>query len=145
HEYIGTEHVLLGLIAEGSGVAANALRNLDIDLDMIRLEVEKLVQRGPHPVGTRMLPLPQSPRAKKVIEYSKQEARKLNHNYVGTEHLLLGLMCEEEGVAAVVLMNLGLRLERVREEVLGLLGLVPSAPTSAQNLPKRPSHDLPTD
>src|SRR6201998_1180908 len=120
HEYIGTEHILLGLVKEGSGVAANVLKNLDIDLRKIRLEVEKLVKSGPDMVT--MGKLPQTPRAKKVIEYSMEEARNLNHNYVGTEHILLGLLREQEGVAAQVLMNLGLKLEDVREEVLNLLG-----------------------
>jgi ATP-dependent Clp protease ATP-binding subunit ClpC len=120
HEYIGTEHILLGLVKEGSGVAANVLKNLDIDLRRIRLEVEKIVQAGPDMVT--MGKLPQTPRAKKVIEYSIEEARNLNHNYVGTEHLLLGLLREQEGVAAQVLINLGLKLEDVREEVLNLLG-----------------------
>src|ERR1700688_1522908 len=120
HEYIGTEHILLGLIKEGSGVAANVLKNLEVDLRKIRLEVEKLVQSGPDMVT--MGKLPQTPRAKKVIEYSMEEARNLGHNYVGTEHLLLGLLREQEGVAAQVLMNLGLKLEDVREEVLNLLG-----------------------
>ena len=90
HEYVGTEHVLLGLIKEGSGVAANVLRNLDVDLRKIRNEVEKIVQAGPEMVT--MGKLPQTPRAKKVIEYAIEEARNLNHNYVGTEHLLLGLV-----------------------------------------------------
>jgi len=120
HEYIGTEHILLGLVKEGSGVAANVLKNLDVDLRKIRLEVEKIVQSGPDMVT--MGKLPQTPRAKKVIEYSMEEARNLNHNYVGTEHILLGLLREQEGVAAQVLMNLGLKLEEVREEVLNLLG-----------------------
>ena len=120
HEYIGTEHVLLGLVKEGSGVAANVLKRLDVDLRKIRLEVEKIVQSGPDMVT--MGKLPQTPRAKKVIEYAMEEARNLNHNYVGTEHLLLGLLREQEGVAAQVLMNLGLKLEDVREEVLNLLG-----------------------
>ncbi len=120
HEYIGTEHMLLGLVKEGTGVAANVLKNLDVDLRKIRLEVEKLVQSGPEMVT--MGKLPQTPRAKKVIEYSMDEARNLNHNFVGTEHILLGLLREQEGVAAQVLMNLGLKLEDVREEVLNLLG-----------------------
>ena len=120
HEYIGTEHILLGLVKEGSGVAANVLKNLDIDLRKVRTEVEKLVQAGPEMVTIGKLP--QTPRAKKVIDYSIEEARNLNHNYVGTEHLLLGLLREQEGVAAQVLMNLGLKLEDVREEVLNLLG-----------------------
>src|SRR5436309_10388431 len=122
HEYIGTEHVLLGLVKEGSGVAANVLKNLDIDLRKIRLEVERIVQHGPGGEQVVMGRLPHTPRAKKVIEYSIEEARNLNHNYVGTEHLLLGLLREQEGVAAQVLMNLGLKLEEVREEVLNLLG-----------------------
>jgi ATP-dependent Clp protease ATP-binding subunit ClpC len=120
HEYIGTEHILLGLVKEGSGVGANVLKNLDIDLRKVRLEVEKLVKSGPEMVT--MGKLPQTPRAKKVIEYAIEEARNLNHNYVGTEHLLLGLLREHDGVAAQVLMNLGLKLEEVREEVLNLLG-----------------------
>ena len=120
HEYVGTEHVLLGLIKEGSGVAANVLRNLEVDLRKIRNEVEKIVQAGPEMVT--MGKLPQTPRAKKVIEYAIEEARNLNHNYVGTEHLLLGLLREQEGVAAQVLMNLNLKLDEVREEVLNLLG-----------------------
>ena len=120
HEYIGTEHILLGLVKEGSGVGANVLKNLDVDLRKVRLEVEKLVKSGPDMVT--MGKLPQTPRAKKVIEYAIEEARSLNHNYVGTEHLLLGLLREHEGVAAQVLMNLGLKLEEVREEVLNLLG-----------------------
>ncbi len=120
HEYIGTEHILLGLVKEGSGVAANVLKNLDVDLRKIRNEVEKIVQTGPDMVT--MGKLPQTPRAKKVIEYAMDEARNLNHNYVGTEHLLLGLLREQEGVAAQVLMNLGLKLEDVRDEVLNLLG-----------------------
>ncbi|MEO0965349.1 MAG: ATP-dependent Clp protease ATP-binding subunit [Planctomycetota bacterium] len=120
HEYIGTEHILLGLVKEGSGVGANVLKNLEVDLRKVRLEVEKLVKSGPDMVT--MGKLPQTPRAKKVIEYAIEEARSLNHNYVGTEHLLLGLLREHEGVAAQVLMNLGLKLEEVREEVLNLLG-----------------------
>src|ERR1700712_3001223 len=120
HEYIGTEHILLGLVKEGSGVGANVLKNLDVDLRKVRLEVEKLVKSGPEMVT--MGKLPQTPRAKKVIEYAIEEARNLNHNYVGTELLLLGLLREHDGVAAQVLMNLGLKLEEVREEVLNLLG-----------------------
>jgi bifunctional DNase/RNase len=120
HEYIGTEDILLGLVKEGSGVAANVLKNLDVDLRKIRLEVEKLVQSGPDIVT--MGRLPQTPRTKKVIEYSMDEARNLNHNYVGTEHLLLGLLREDQGVGAQVLMNFGLKLDTVRAEILALLG-----------------------
>src|SRR5438445_6774944 len=97
HEYIGTEHLLLGLVKEGSGVAANVLKNLDIDLRKVDLEIEKFVQLGPNRVT--MSKLPQTPRAKKVIEFALEEA----HSYVGTEHLLLGLLREQEGVAAQVL------------------------------------------
>ena len=136
HEYIGTEHILLGLVKEGSGVAANVLKNLDVDLRKIRLEVEKIVQSGPDMVT--MGKLPQTPRAKKVIEYAMEEARNLNHNYVGTEHLLLGLLREQEGVAAQVLMNLGLKLEDVREEVLNLLG---TASKVAKRRPRRAAAD----
>src|SRR5438094_133153 len=120
HEYIGTEHIVLGLVKEGSGVGANVLKNLDVDLRKVRLEVEKLVKTGPEMVT--MGKVPQSPRAKKVSEYAIEEARNLYHNYGGTEHLLLGLLREHDGVAAQVLMNLGLKLEEVREEVLNLLG-----------------------
>ena len=112
HDYIGTEHILLGLVKEGSGVAANVLKNLDVDLRRIRLEVEKLMQSGPDMVT--MGKLPQTPRAKKVIEYSMEEARNLGCDYVGTEHILLGLVREDMAVAAQILMNLGLRLETVR-------------------------------
>src|SRR5438128_6016923 len=119
HEYIGTEHILLGLVKEGSGVGANVLKNLDVDLRKVRLEVEKLVKSGPDMVT--MGKLPQTPRAKKVIEYSIEEARRLYHDYVGTEHILLGLIREEAGVAAQVLFNLGLTLPRLREEVCTLL------------------------
>jgi ATP-dependent Clp protease ATP-binding subunit ClpC len=120
HEYIGTEHILLGLVKEGSGVGANVLKNLDVDIKKLRLEIEKLVKSGPDMVT--MGKLPQTPRAKKVIEFAIEEARSLNHNYVGTEHILLGLLRETEGIAAQVLMNLGLKLEDVRQEVLNLLG-----------------------
>ena len=123
HEYIGTEHILLGLVKEGSGVAANVLKNLDVDLRKIRLEVEKLVQSGPDMVT--MGKLPQTPRAKKVIEYSMEEARNLNHNYVGTEHILLGLLREQEGVAAQVLMNLGVNFDDSRRKIVELLGPPP--------------------
>src|SRR5512137_1309224 len=90
HEYIGTEHILLGLVKEDSGVGANVLKNLGVDLRKVRLEMEKLVKSGPNRVTTRKLP--PTPRAKKVIEYAIEEARSLNHNYVGTEHMLLGLV-----------------------------------------------------
>ena len=122
HEYLGTEHILLGLVQEGSGVAANVLRNMTIDLAKIRNEVEKLVKTGPSMVTMGQLPF--TPRAKKVLELSMEEAGNLGHNYIGTEHLLLGLIKENEGIAAKVLTNLGVKLEDVREEVLEFLGAV---------------------
>ena len=120
HEYIGTEHLFLGLIKEGNGVAANVLKNLDLDLRKVRLEVEKIVRPGPDTIS--MGRLPRTPCFKKVLEYAIEEGKKLNHNYVGTEHILLGLLREPEGVAATVLTNLGLQLDDVRREVLELLG-----------------------
>ena len=120
HEYLGTEHVLLGLVQEGSGVAANVLKNMGIDLNKIRSEVEKIVKTGPSMVTMGQLPF--TPRAKKVLELAMEEASNLGHNYIGTEHLLLGLIKENEGIAAQVLLNLGVKLEDVREEVLEFLG-----------------------
>jgi ATP-dependent Clp protease ATP-binding subunit ClpC len=120
HEYIGTEHMLLGLIQEGSGVAANVLKQMNVDLEKIRQEVEKIVKTGPPTVTMGQLPF--TPRAKKVLELSMEEASALGHNYIGTEHLLLGLIKEQEGIAAQVLMNLNIKLEDVREEVLEFLG-----------------------
>lgn len=120
HEYIGTEHLLLGLIKEGSGVASHVLQNLDVDLRKVRLEVEKIVQSGPDMVTVGKLP--QTPRTKKVLEYAIDEAKSMGHNYVGTEHLLLGLIREQEGVAFTVLKNLDVNYDEVREEVFHLVG-----------------------
>jgi ATP-dependent Clp protease ATP-binding subunit ClpC len=120
HDYIGTEHILLGLVKEGEGVAAAVLTSLGLEADSIRLEVERLVQAGPARVMGNDIPF--TPRAKKVIELAMDEARSLGHNYIGTEHLLLGLIREGEGVASQVLLNMGLDLKSVREEVLNLLG-----------------------
>ena len=120
HDYIGTEHILLGLIKEGESVAAAVLQNLGLGLDTIRLEVEKLVQMGPSTVVNGDIPF--TPKAKKVIELAMDEARRLGHNYIGTEHLLLGLIKEGEGVASHVLLNVGLDLNKVRSEVIKLLG-----------------------
>ena len=120
HDYIGTEHILLGLVKEGEGVAAAVLTSLGLDSENIREEVEKLVQPG---LGKAMSEdIPFTPRAKKVIELAMDEARNLGHNYIGTEHLLLGLIREGDGVASQVLMNMGLDLKSVRDEVLNLLG-----------------------
>jgi ATP-dependent Clp protease ATP-binding subunit ClpC len=119
HEYLGTEHVLLGLVAEGSGVAANALRNMGLDLRRIRQEVETLAKRGPEMVVIGMRP--QTPRAKKVVEEAINAARELGHNYVGTEHLLLGLLREGQGIAAQVLAGMGVTVDRARDQVKALL------------------------
>ena len=115
HDYIGTEHILLGLVREGEGVAAAVLASFGLSPDKIRLEVEKLVQPGPATVVSGDLPF--TPKAKKVIELAMEEARALGHNYIGTEHLLLGLIREGEGVASQVLMNLGLELEKCLQSV----------------------------
>ena len=129
HDYIGTEHILLGLIREGEGVAAAVLQKLGLSPEKIRLEVEKLVQSGPSTMVSGDIPF--TPKAKKVIELAMEEARSLGHNYIGTEHLLLGLIREGEGVASQVLMNLGLDLNRVRSEVITLLGSSSPAPTGS--------------
>jgi ATP-dependent Clp protease ATP-binding subunit ClpC len=122
HDYIGTEHILLGLIREGEGVAATVLQKLGVSLENIRLEIEKLVQPGP---TTQIIgDIPFTPRAKKALELAAEEARSLGHNYIGTEHLLLGLIREGEGMASQVLLNLGLDLNTVRNEVMELLGSV---------------------
>jgi hypothetical protein len=118
HDYIGTEHILLGLIHEGEGVAARALVALDISLDAVRAQVEEIVGQGERPPTGH---IPFTPRAKKVLELSLREALNLGHNYIGTEHILLGLIREGEGVAAQVLVKLGAGLERVRQVVVQLL------------------------
>ncbi|MCE9634692.1 MAG: ATP-dependent Clp protease ATP-binding subunit [Planctomycetes bacterium] len=120
HDYIGTEHILLGLVQEGSGVAAQVMKNLSVDMKKIRLEVEKIVKNGTNMVTMGQLPF--TPRAKKVLELALEEAQNLGHSYIGTEHLLLGLIRENEGIAAQVILNLGTTLEEVREQVLELLG-----------------------
>jgi ATP-dependent Clp protease ATP-binding subunit ClpC len=120
HEAIGTEHLLLGLVKEGSGVAAQALMNIEIDLKRVVEEVERLVPPGVSKGPTGQLPF--TPRAKKALEFAHEEAVNLGHPYIGTEHLLLGLLKETEGVAAQVLLNLGAKLEDAREEILGILG-----------------------
>jgi ATP-dependent Clp protease ATP-binding subunit ClpA len=126
HEYIGTEHILLGIVEEGTGVAITVMKALKVDPQTIHREVEKIFQNGPDEVT--MGKLPTTPRAKKVIEYAMYEARDLQHNYVGTEHMLLGLLREREGVAALVLMNLGLRRDDVLGEIVKLNVREPGAP-----------------
>ncbi len=126
HDYVGTEHILMGLIREGEGVAAAVLMNLNVDLDQVQERTEEQVRKGK--AGATMGELPYTSRAKKVLEFAVAEARELNHSYVGTEHLLLGLLREEKGVAAQVLESLGVGLDRAREQTLKLLGTdVPSA------------------
>src|SRR6185437_11122036 len=121
HEYVGTEHILLGLIREGEGVAAAVLQNLSIDLDDIQQKIEETVKKGKATVATGP-DLPYTSRAKKVLELAMAEARELNHSYVGTEHLLLGLLREEKGIAAQVLTDAGINLDEARKETLRLLG-----------------------
>jgi hypothetical protein len=118
HNYIGTEHILLGLVHEGEGVAAKALESLDIPLDAVRTEVEAIIGGGPQAPDVH---IPFTPRAKKVLELSLREAMQLGHNYIGTEHILLGLIREGEGVGAQVLMRLGASLDLVRQRVIQLL------------------------
>jgi ATP-dependent Clp protease ATP-binding subunit ClpA len=118
HNYIGTEHILLGLIREGSGVAATALESLGISLEAVRQQVKEIIGRGQQaPSGH----IPFTPRAKKVLELSLSEANGLGHNYIGTEHILLGLIREGSGVAAQVLVKLGADLNRTRQQVVQLL------------------------
>src|SRR5262245_57719294 len=129
HDYVGTEHILLGLIREGEGVAAAVLMNLNVDLEQIHERIEESVRKGKATIALGELPY--TSRAKKVLEYAMAEARELNHSYVGTEHLLLGLLREEKGIAAQVLNSLGVSLEEARAETLKLLGsdVSPSQPS----------------
>ena len=129
HNYIGTEHLLLGLVREGEGVAARVLENMNVELAKVRTAVEFIIGRGDRPVvGEVGL----TPRAKRVIELAIDEARRLGHNYIGTEHLLLGLVREGEGIAAGVLESLGVNLDKVRHEVIRVLSQSSSAGPSAQ-------------
>src|SRR5881396_2175392 len=116
HNFVGTEHLLLGLIKLGQGVAVNVLQKLGLDLETVRMEVEKQVGTGPDQkmIGN----IPYTPRVKKVLALAQKEARALNHTYVGTEHILLGLLREGDGVAARVLKNLDVDIEQTRQEIL---------------------------
>ena len=139
HNYIGTEHILLGLIHEGEGVAAKALESLGISLEAVRAQVEEIIGHGGQaPSGH----IPFTPRAKKVLELSLREALQLGHNYIGTEHILLGLIREGEGVAAQVLVKLGADLSRVRQQVIQLLsgyaGTKEAAGSGARRRPVAP-------
>jgi ATP-dependent Clp protease ATP-binding subunit ClpC len=122
HSYVGTEHILLGLVQEGEGVAAKALESLGISLDAVRQQVEEIIGRGQQaPSGH----IPFTPRAKKVLELSLRESLQLGYSYIGTEHILLGLIREGDGVAAQVLVRRGADLNRVRQEVIELLATPP--------------------
>src|SRR3954465_15809254 len=144
HNYIGTEHILLGLIHEGEGVAAKALESLGISLEGVRQQVEEIIGQGQQaPSGH----IPFTPRAKKVLELSLREALQLGHNYIGTEHILLGLIREGEGVAAQVLVKLGADLNRVRQQVIQLLSGFQGKETAAAGAPQEgaPSSSLVLD
>ncbi len=133
HDYIGTEHILLGLIAETEGVAARALQSLGVKLATVRQQVEQIIGRGGSMPGSH---IPFTPRAKKVLELSLREAMNFGHNYIGTEHILLGLIREGEGVAAQVLVKLGAGLDRVRLKVIELLSSgAAEATTQGEPLP----------
>jgi ATP-dependent Clp protease ATP-binding subunit ClpC len=121
HEYVGTEHILLGLIREGEGVAATVLQNLSVELDEIQQKIEETVKKG-NAAQTTGPDLPYTARAKKVLELAMTEARELSHSYVGTEHLLLGLLREEKGIAAQVLTSAGVTRDAARAETLRILG-----------------------
>ncbi len=136
HDYIGTEHMLLGLIREGEGVACAVLQNLGVDLDRIMIEIEKLISPGS--VGAVLGDIPFVPRAKKALELAAEEARSLGHNYIGTEHIFLGLLREEEGIASQVLFSLGVDLKRVKDEIFSLLGGGATAGTTGPGV-KSPS------
>ncbi|TVR58758.1 MAG: ATP-dependent Clp protease ATP-binding subunit [Gemmatimonadales bacterium] len=139
HDYVGTEHILLGLIREGEGVAAAVLTNLSADLDQIHEGIEEAVKPGKATIALGELPY--TSRAKKVLEFAMAEARELNHSYVGTEHLLLGLLREEKGIAAQVLNSLGISLEEARAETLKVLGsdMGPSEPAGIGTTPSSSS------
>jgi GNAT superfamily N-acetyltransferase len=138
HNYIGTEHILLGLIHEGEGVAAKALESLGISLDAVRQQVEEIIGQGQRaPSGH----IPFTPRAKRALELSRTEAAQLGHNYIGTEHILLGLIREGDGVAAQVLMRLGADLNRVRQQVIQLLSGQQPQPVGAMKVRPREAAD----
>jgi len=138
HEYVGTEHILLGLIREGEGVAAAVLTNLGVELEDVQQKIEETVKKG-KAASAAGPELPYTSRAKKVLELAMVEARELNHSYVGTEHLLLGLLKEEKGIAAQVLTDAGISLEQARAETLRLLGSdLPAAPSASAAPPAGP-------
>src|ERR671914_815005 len=143
HEYVGTEHILLGLIREGEGVAAAVLTNLNVDLEDIQQKIEETVKKGKAAAAAGP-DLPYTSRAKKVLELAMSEARELNHSYVGTEHLLLGLLREEKGIAAQVLTDAGVNLDAARAETLRILGTeMPQTSASGQQGGSTPQTSMP--
>lgn len=142
HNFIGTEHILLGLIHEGEGVAAQALTAMGTTLDKVRAHVEEIIGKGPPPVTGHV---PFTPRAKKVLELALREGLQLGHNYTGTEHILLGLVSEGEGVAAQVLVKQGVFLPALRDKVIEILGgpVAGAADPAALGVPETPTKDAP--
>lgn len=140
HNYIGTEHLLLGLVREGEGVAAVVLTNLGVELSKVRNEVEAIIGRGKKDVGST---IGLTPRAKKAIELAVEEARYLGHHYIGTEHMLLGLVREGEGIAAKVLTDLGLELLKVRVETLRILSELQAQEPTPPPVPEEAASLLP--
>jgi len=138
HEYIGTEHILLGLLKEGQGTGATALRNLGVDFTAVTASVERTIKRGR---GSGDADLPFTSRAKKVLELAMSTARELSHHYVGTEHVLLGLLAEEHGIAAQLLNEAGVTFDAARAEVRAVLGQPSRAPEPLPRRPERPAHD----
>lgn len=131
HEYLGPEHILLGLVQEGSGIGATVLKSMGIDLPTIRTEVERIVKRGPPMVVEGALPFTQ--RAQRVLALSTEESDNLGHNYIGTEHLLLGLIKENEGIPALVLLNLGVTLEDARTRVMDFTTSIATSPGASED------------
>ena len=133
HEYVGTEHILLGLLAEGGGVGATVLQNLGVDLQALSGRLLAVIKKGrAGPIGPD---LPYTSRAKKALELSMEQARRLQHSYVGTEHLLLGLIAEEKGIAAQVLVDSGVAFDRARNETLRILGAPADVPVESESVP----------
>jgi ATP-dependent Clp protease ATP-binding subunit ClpC len=131
HEYIGAEHVLLGIVEEGNGIAASVLKNLDVDLGDVLTEVERRVQPGKD--SAIIAKLPQTPQVRKVLDHAIEQARTMHHNYVGTEHLLLGLLLEPDSAAAQALASFGVDIARARHETMSLLSPEAAEPTDTSS------------
>ena len=144
HEYVGTEHILLGLIREGQGVAATVLHNLSVELDEIRQRIEETVKKG-KAAQTTGPHLPYTSRAKTVLALAMSEARELNHMYVGTEHLLLALLGEGKGIAAQTLNSLGVTAENARAQILSILGTSSDGPPSMSEVALRSTTNAPPE